>query len=223
MRYGIEVRVRLSTLLGLDDYPAELPGWGPIPAAAARDLVAAQYDAEWRIAVVDTQGYLLHGEVTRRRPTRPDTRGDRAGGIVEIALPVSMLAQLPTLATGHPQWARVLQGICGSWQHREQARAALDAHPHRRLAHAALRRHVQMRDRHCVGVSCRRRAATAELDHTRDHAHGGPTVTTNSGPTCGRRHTLKHHGGWTLKQPKAGHFVWPTLLGCSRSPWFQPC
>ncbi|MGQ0716063.1 MAG: DUF222 domain-containing protein [Pseudonocardiales bacterium] len=65
VRHGIEVRVRLSTLLGLDEHPAELPGWGPIPAATARDLVAAQHDAEWRIAIVDTQGYLLHGEVKR--------------------------------------------------------------------------------------------------------------------------------------------------------------
>ncbi|MGH7747554.1 MAG: hypothetical protein ACREQ5_22760, partial [Candidatus Dormibacteria bacterium] len=65
LRYGIEVRVRLSTLLGLDDHPAELPGWGPIPAAAARDLVATQHHAEWRIAIVDTDGYLLHGEVKR--------------------------------------------------------------------------------------------------------------------------------------------------------------
>ncbi|MGH3822664.1 MAG: DUF222 domain-containing protein [Pseudonocardiaceae bacterium] len=64
-RYGIEVRVRLSTLLGIDEHPAELPGWGPIPAAAARDLVAAQHNAEWRIAIVDTEGYLLHGEVKR--------------------------------------------------------------------------------------------------------------------------------------------------------------
>ncbi|MGH3846654.1 MAG: hypothetical protein ACRDS0_35330, partial [Pseudonocardiaceae bacterium] len=65
LRYGIEVRVRLSTLLGLDDHPAELPGWGPIPAAAARDLVATQHHAEWRIAIVDNDGYLLHGEVKR--------------------------------------------------------------------------------------------------------------------------------------------------------------
>jgi hypothetical protein len=64
-KYGIEVRVRLSTLLGVDEHPAELPGWGPIPAAAARDLVAAQHHAEWRIAIVDTEGYLLHGEVKR--------------------------------------------------------------------------------------------------------------------------------------------------------------
>ncbi|MGH3845356.1 MAG: DUF222 domain-containing protein, partial [Pseudonocardiaceae bacterium] len=98
VRYGIEVRVRLSTLLGIDDHPAELPGWGPIPAAAARDLVATQHHTEWRIAIVDTDGYLLHGDLTRRRPGPPHARGDCAGGIVEIALPVTMLDQLRALA-----------------------------------------------------------------------------------------------------------------------------
>ncbi len=216
LRYGIEVRVRLSTLLGLDEHPAELPRWGPIPAPAARDLIASQHHAQWRIAIVDTEGYLLHGDLTRRRPHPPDPRehrSDRAGGIVEIAVPVSMLDQLPALAAEHPDWARVLHGIAGSWAHREQARAALDAHPHRRFAHAALRRHIQMRDRHCVGPGCRRSAATADLDHTHDHAHGGLTVSTNSGPNCGRHHTMKHQGGWTLTQLQAGHFTWTSPLG----------
>ncbi|MGH3873570.1 MAG: DUF222 domain-containing protein [Pseudonocardiaceae bacterium] len=213
MRHGIEVRVRLSTLLGADENPAELPGWGPIPATAARDLVTAQHDAEWRIAIVDTDGYLLHGDLTRRRPTRSSTHGDRIGGIVEIAVPVSMLDRLPALATEHPEWARVLHGISSSWEHREQARAALDQHPNRRFAHAALRRHVQMRDRYCVGLGCRRRASATELDHTHDHAHGGHTVTTNSGPNCSRHHTMKHQGGWTLRQSRAGHFVWTSPLG----------
>jgi hypothetical protein len=216
VRYDIEVRVGLSTLLGRDEHPAELPGWGPIPAAAARDLVAAQHKAEWRIAIVDNEGYLLHGDLTRRRPAHsspPDARGEYVGGIVEIALPVSMLDQFPALAADHPEWARVLHGISDSWAHREQARAALDQHPNRRFAHAALRRHVQMRDRHCVGVGCRRRAATADLDHTRDHAHGGQTITTNSGPCCGRHHTMKHQGGWTLEQPDAGYFSWTSPLG----------
>lgn len=212
-RYGIEVRLGLSTLLGLDEHPAELPGWGPIPATAARDLVAAQHDAEWRIALVDADGYLLHGDLTRRRPGPGEGRGDCHGGIVEIAVPVSMLTRLPALAHEHPEWARLLHGVTTMWAHRDQARAALDSHPNRRFAHAALRRHVQMRDRHCVGVGCRRRAAAAELDHTRDHACGGPTLTTNSGPGCARHHTMKHRGGWTLEQPAPGHFVWTSPLG----------
>ena len=33
---GMELRVRLSTLLGLDEYPGELAGWGPVDAELAR-------------------------------------------------------------------------------------------------------------------------------------------------------------------------------------------
>ncbi|MQA13162.1 MAG: DUF222 domain-containing protein [Pseudonocardiaceae bacterium] len=224
VRYGIEVRIGLATLLRLDEHPAEIPGWGPVPATIARDLVDAQHGAEWRIAIVDADGYLIHGDLTRRRPRR-DTRGesggrggrggrgDCRGGIVEIAVPTAMVDRLPTLADAHPDWARLLHGITGMWEHRHAARAALDAHPHRRFAHAALRRHIQLRDRSCVGPGCRRRAAAAELDHTRDHAHGGPTITTNSGPGCPRHHTMKHRGGWTLHQPAPGHFVWTSPLG----------
>ncbi|MQA14581.1 MAG: hypothetical protein GEV09_10535 [Pseudonocardiaceae bacterium] len=213
VRYGIEVRLRLSTLLGLDEHPAELPGWGPIPAAAGRDLVAAQHGAEWRIAIVDTDGYLLHGDLTRRRPHPGPGGRDCDGGIVEIALPVSMLAHLPALADDHPECARLLHGIADMWKHREQSRAALDSHPNRRFARAALRRHIQMRDRYCVGVGCRRRAAASDIDHTRDHACGGPTVSSNSGPGCARHHTMKHRGGWRLAQPEPGHFVWTSPLG----------
>lgn len=218
MRYGIEVRLGLATLLGLDEHPAELPGWGPIPATAARDLVAAQHAAEWRVAIVDADGYLAHGDLIRRRPRTaagggPGGRGECRGGIVEIAVPVVMLDQLPALAAEHPDWAQVLHGIVGSWQYREAAIATLDAHPDRRFAHAALRRHIHLRDRYCVGVGCRRRAAAADLDHTREHARGGPTVTTNSGPCCGRHHTLKHQTGWTLQQPEPGRFTWTSPLG----------
>ena len=69
-----------------------------------------------------------------------------------------------------------------------------------------------MRDRHCIDPGCRRRTATTELDHTYDHAHSGLTPTTNSGPNCPRDHALKHRGGWTLTQPKAGHFTWNSPL-----------
>lgn len=40
-------------------------------------------------------------DLTRRRPNPPHTHRDRTGGIVEIALPVTMLDQLPTLAACH--------------------------------------------------------------------------------------------------------------------------
>ena len=65
-------------MLGLDDRAGEFPGWGPIPATAARRTVARQRRAQWRWVVVDSDGHLLASrsdrcsatsEAARRPPT----------------------------------------------------------------------------------------------------------------------------------------------------------
>ncbi|MCC5582241.1 hypothetical protein IMZ11_42320, partial [Microtetraspora sp. AC03309] len=63
-----ELRVQVSTLMHLDDLPAELAGWGPIHAQLARRLAKRQIGGEWRFAICDEQGQLLHAGITRRRP-----------------------------------------------------------------------------------------------------------------------------------------------------------
>jgi hypothetical protein len=52
----------------------------------------------------------------------------------------------------------------------------------------------------------------ADLDHTRDFAHGGATVVENLGVACRRHHRIKH-AGWRLSQPQPGHFTWLSPLG----------
>ncbi len=64
----IRVTVAASTLLGLDDQPGELAGYGPIPAAMARQI-AADPDATWRRLLTDpVSGVLLDHGVTVYRP-----------------------------------------------------------------------------------------------------------------------------------------------------------
>ncbi|MFG1865912.1 DUF222 domain-containing protein, partial [Microbispora bryophytorum] len=46
-----EIRVELTTLLGLDEHPAHLPGWGMVHAAQARRIVASMLTGQWRFAV----------------------------------------------------------------------------------------------------------------------------------------------------------------------------
>jgi hypothetical protein len=54
----------------------------------------------------------------------------------------------------------------------------------------------------------------AELDHTRDWLHGGPTEAANLEPLCEPHHRLKHqHPGWRLAQPEPGRFVWTSPTG----------
>ena len=127
-RAGVEVRVGLGTLLGLDDHPGELPGWGPVDAQEARRLVGRQHAAEWRFAVLDDDGYLIYGGLTRRRPTTAAARrGHRTtgttrvsrivgcrGGVVEIHIRAGLLTQLARSPDLPPAWAAVVADIARS-------------------------------------------------------------------------------------------------------------
>ncbi len=220
-RCGVEVRIGLATLLGLDDRSAELPGWGPILAEEARTLVAVQHAAEWRFAVTDADGYLILGGATTARPYpagNTSAGGDCRGGVVEIHVPATLLADLVSGATGADEqvlarWGPVIAGIARFYAGRDAHLRRLDAHPDDRFARAGLRRHVEMRDRTCVFPGCRRPARKAEQDHTVDRRLGGPTVAANLEPLCDRHHLLKHEGGWTLEQPEPGLFRWRSPLG----------
>jgi hypothetical protein len=212
-RVGVEVRVALSTLLGLDEHPGELPGLGPIPAAHARAVVADQRRAEWRYAITDPDGRLLFDGLTRRRPTGLTTGGP-PGGIVEIHIPATLLAELTrddrVVEPAAARWAAVLADIARRYGERD--RRDLDAHPDDRLPRAALRRHTQVRDRTCIGVGCRRRPTRCDQDHTIEYQDGGATVAADLAPLCRHDHVLKGQG-WILQQPAPGRFLWISPLG----------
>ena len=214
VREGIEVRVGLATLAGLDDRPGEIPGLGPIGADLARDAVDAQQrGACWKFAVVDARGHLLLAGQLRRRPrVHRDSRAGRVrGGMVELHLTVDELRRYaadPVLA----EWYPVLAEIAGRWADRHELRRRLSANPVARFARGPLADHVRIRDRHCCGPGCTRPARRSDLDHTRDHSRGGATVEVNIGPACKRHHPDKDRG-WTLTQPRPGRFRWVSPLG----------
>ena len=99
-----EVRVQLGTLLGLNDEPGEVPGWGYVPGWLARHLVARMHSAQWRYAICDEHGHAIDGGLITSRPStpgRPRTRRDaRRGGIVEIAAGQHEPARLLDRPTG---------------------------------------------------------------------------------------------------------------------------
>jgi hypothetical protein len=63
----IHVLIPYSTLTGADDHPAELAGYGPIPADLARRIAA---DGVWKRIITDpeTGAVLDHGRTTYRPP-----------------------------------------------------------------------------------------------------------------------------------------------------------
>jgi hypothetical protein len=72
-REVVDIRVELTTLIGLDDQPGEIPGWGPIIADITRQLVSNSEKAEWRVGIYD-QDRLLDVITTRRRPSQTQKR-----------------------------------------------------------------------------------------------------------------------------------------------------
>ena len=74
-RADIDIRVPITTLTEQASQPGEIPGWGPVLADAARQIVATQQDAQWRVTVIDPDtGRPLAAVSTRRRPTAHPTR-----------------------------------------------------------------------------------------------------------------------------------------------------
>jgi hypothetical protein len=223
----VEIRVGLGTLLGLDERPGEIPGLGPVDAEITRRVVATQHrGAEWVYAVVDGDGYLLLAGPLRRRPRYGDPPGAgppgagppgrSRGGVVEIHLTLAELHRLVAETAADPGvvggWAGVLAEVADRWAERHRLREQLGRDPRARFARGALARHVQVRDRTCIGPGCMRSARRSDLDHTRDHGRGGDTVEDNIGPGCKRHHADKDRG-WRLRQPEPGLFVWTSPLG----------
>jgi hypothetical protein len=70
-RVALQVSVAASTLAGLDDAPAYLGSYGPIPAQIARELAQ---DATWRRVLTDPTGQVCAVGTTTYRPGADLTR-----------------------------------------------------------------------------------------------------------------------------------------------------
>lgn len=77
-----------------------------------------------------------------------------------------------------------------------------------------LRRWLRLRDETCRFPGCSVTARRSDIDHTRDwHAHDGPTNHDNLAHLSRGHHTLKHHGGWSVRQDGNGNLSWTSYLG----------
>ncbi len=178
---GVELRVRLSTLLGCDQYPAELAGWGPVYAELARDLAATLGGAQWRFAITDEHGQLTHSGITRARPTGTPTRAAACRAIVELQIPATTLRALATEPSTAGSWAGVVADLTAQLDHHLPDHSQDCGDAARRGPGAALRRSLEIRDRSCTMIGCRAPAHGTDQDHTHDHALGGPTIGPNLG------------------------------------------
>jgi hypothetical protein len=76
-----------------------------------------------------------------------------------------------------------------------------------------LKRLVWARDGRCQFPTCNQPARRCDLDHTVDWQLGGRTRPDNLSCLCRGHHTLKHHGGWKVRQTAPGVLEWTSPLG----------
>ena len=218
-----ELRIELSTALGRDERPGQIPPWGYVPASHARDLVARMHSAEWRYVLCDADGRAIGGGLLAARPATVSgirvKRGGRRSGVVELAVSAETLTALvktPTSLTPASGWEQVLAEIAGACRtsgiHRDDDNLGA-GDKHRRVLGAGLRRWVEIRDRVCVHPACRAPARSADQDHHLNHAAGGLTDEDNLEPKCRHDHRLKHEAGWQVERPEPGVTVWTSALG----------
>lgn len=118
----------------------------------------------------------------------------------------------------HPDIARALAGRDGGW-----TRLFLD--PHGQVIETdayspteSMRRLLRARDQHCRFPGCRQPVHRCDIDHTWDHAKGGPTRVDNLAHLCRGHHVLKHPDipepqRWTVRQRPGGVLEWRSPLG----------
>ncbi|WP_405393935.1 DUF222 domain-containing protein [Microbispora hainanensis] len=109
-----EIRVELTTLLGHDEHPAHLPGWGMVHAAQARRIVTGMLGGQWRYAICADDGHLLLAGITRQRPCPPAQRPPRdmrRGGIVELQITLTQLHRLAAAPAATGAWAPLIADL----------------------------------------------------------------------------------------------------------------
>ncbi|WP_203979043.1 DUF222 domain-containing protein [Planotetraspora silvatica] len=221
-----EVRVELTTLLGLDEHPAEVPGWGMVHAGLARRMVGDMSAGEWRFAICGDDGRLLHTGITRYRPVAPHARplrDARRGGIVELRITQRCLDHLAGEPAEFDEWAGVLADLArqaaapavrdGDTRSSGGGRDGQASGRDRRQAGAALRRHIQIRGRVCSRPGCRVPATKTDQDHIVDWVDRGPSDEGNLHLACRHDHRAKHQGGWLVTLAEPGLIIWTSPLG----------
>jgi hypothetical protein len=243
-----KLSVPWRTLAGLSGQPGQLGRIGPVAAAVARDLAEAAVadpSCEWRIIVVGARGQPL--AVTRiRSPGRPRPSSANPAGSPDSPDPGPLSQVIVTVPSGWrsgPDASRSTSGLSLALQRILAAAVACDpgdspgdpgdnpsaggACRHARSVPGyrvppRLRAFLEARDQDCGYPTCRRAAASCDMDHTIPYHLGGLTCECNLGPHCRRHHRLKGTGAWRLEQLRPGVFRWTTPAGLTYSVSPEP-
>jgi hypothetical protein len=227
-RTTVSVSVGIGTLLGLDDRPGELAGYGPVGADVAQALAR---DGTWRRLLVDEpSGAVLDVGTRRYRP---------GAELAELVEQRNRTCVVPTCAT--PSWAadldhtvpfdrgRKAPGSQGDGDRRTDAEDGTDRDDGMDGDVGTDRDDGDGRgdgtdrcdgkgrgDGHDGAYSndgTARNSGTGRAQGNGGSDTGGTTSPGNLGPLCRTHHLFKTAGGYRLEQPTPGSFVVRTPSG----------
>jgi hypothetical protein len=162
-----------SALFGGDDTPAELTGYGPVPAELARALARRSGETD--------------NDETSTAAGSPEPSAAEGGG--------GALSATGSATSAHQiRRARVFlrrlftDPVTG---------IIVNCDPRRRRFDGALAKLLVYRDQHCRDPYCD--APIRHLDHIQTHASGGPTTATNGRGLCERGNYVRSMPGFTVR------------------------
>ena len=202
MRPQLIITAGLGTLLGQNEAPAHLGGYGPIDAATAREIT--QIFADAYLAGTDAGGALVNLQKLSRINTtsRPGASAGRAHH------PRAFMAAVDEAGATDP--VAYLQAAFGL--------LATDSY----APSTALREFILARDRTCRFVGCEQPGARCQIDHIEPFTDDLPawvqTIETNLQLLCSRHHQMKTSKAWQVRRDAAGTTHWTTPSGetCQR-------
>lgn len=127
-------------------------------------------------------------------------------------------AELDGVGPLHPDIARSIAGLGGSWSRLFLDRTGMVTSTDTYSPTEAMRRHLRARDQHCRFPGCRMPVHRCQIDHNHDHAKGGRTSNDNLAHFCTGHHVLKHPDipdryRWSARQLPGGDIEWISPLG----------
>lgn len=150
---------------------------------------------------------------------------DGIRGTVQVTVAATTLIgddDRPAEHDGHgpiaPDIARSLAGDAAQWERLFLDPSGMLIRTDSYTPTERMKKLLRARDRHCRFPGCRLPARNCQIDHTFDHARGGPTEIGNLACLCVGHHSLKHpdldrRWRWTATQRPGGIVEWTSPTG----------
>lgn len=202
----VEIGVVMTddTLLGHDDRtPAELHGYGPIPADLALDLIGNTVPTTDATPIVTTADTGPAAPVVRAADAVPAADVVPAARTAGAAPAADTGPAAPAVTAGMARSGRAGsdEGAAAVWVRRLYTDPVDDTITHidtrRRRFDGHLARLIKYRDQTCRDPFCT--APIRHLDHTHPHHDNGPTTAHNGAGLCERGNHTKDLPGWTRR------------------------